>query len=329
MAEAVDLIDIPEALRPVIYGIVGNEHQISDVQQELDALIGQRDDAVAAAAKPFDGSIKDKRRELDALVAHDTATDVKRAILDYINDLNPVDRAAFGLMLEADQTLDEFTSDLVRLAKEGLDHQTHAHMMLGNFSVWQAFTTDLATGDQPTPVGLLSLDWFEELDVQAQFEGRDSSTGVFHKIVRGHFGLSTSESLEVITKPQDPDSVFDVQIPNAVQLAIGGFRYMCEKYDFGYVAGVEVHDMRDNEKLSLIGRNAERINWMASRDGDFEVERGRPRFVGGSSPVEFAVPKVVLLHGDGLRQGLERLMNDDQVDRTIKPALIEELGRIA
>lgn len=176
--------------------LVAFQSETNSVQSELEILERQRQDALDLAEKPFIEPIRAAKAKVSELAKQRGS----QAIAEKIRtaDLDEMSFTALDVLLKQRRTsLYEFASGMRALIQSNnpeydLEAQ-RAESLLASFAGFMAFKRDLeraALENRFLPVGVFAVEWVEETDAQADWEGRDPSTGIFYKRVDASVGMA-------------------------------------------------------------------------------------------------------------------------------------------
>jgi hypothetical protein len=176
-------------------------------------------------------------------------------------------------------------------------------------------------------VGVFRIGWEEHTDSQAEFEGRDSSTGVYVKDIEATIGLASADALSLEHQDISPEGVvlpvFQVSsIILGLQKAIliNGYSDWGErksKLTDIEQTDIELLSARDSVARYYIDPA---INWSQSADRNFPLlDSKKP------NPIE---KNRFIVWGETLANVIDRLMEDEYTHRTAKANLAEAKNRI-
>lgn len=202
--------------------LTGAHQRAATAQAELAQVTQERDIAMAAAAKPFAGPIdsaKAEIRQAEALLDIDE-------VVQSVRELFPVDSVqatALALLLERSQIgVTGFAEYLVETV-QSVDARRHGSRVHADMDYFMGLyhTLELA-GEDGAPVAAFGLSWYENIDPQAEHEGRPAGTDMWHKQCSGYFGRASLGDLRVVSENiAQLDALLPVFKPKAVHLQIG------------------------------------------------------------------------------------------------------------
>lgn len=320
----------PGALSNSVEQIRGVLAEIDEKQKIRAKIVEEKEAAIEKAIKPFQGRIDYYDGELERLGDTNLTLFVEDALREYRETLSTVDAAALAIFInENGDGIQEFCYDIKKSVVEDLTYETRAERTLGIFSIFQNFSRTLAESSDGLAVGILNIDWWEDVDViegLTASEDEHTPTGIFSKIVKGYFGHIMPDSLEIKSELKN-DGAVEYAMPRAIQANLVAARIFTPIKNWGSVTGAYVDPVSEAIPYAIVGTNNDfhqPIDWERSQERDFSCLRSTMT----ESVYRSLEPTQVLLYGDGLRVGLDELIADEKVNEAIKPTLQQERDRL-
>lgn len=307
--------------------IVATQLELQQAREQFDSLQQQRDEAVLLATEPFKLPLRESAariREIEATL--DPAGYVERLRQLPLSELS---FTALDLILRRDGTTAEaFMKDLQTMSQD-MPYQAeqfiHGITMrkiitLGRFISLQADIEKAQNNGEKLSIFGFSMEWQEQIDVQAEHEGRYASTGVYEKGLNGYLGKASIGSFRVIREEVGPPGLLiPPTIPCAINLSLDTAFEISSELEWG---AVETKALKtpDPVELKLINTEHSRqdpaVDWELSAAIDLSLLQ--PGLHGRTN---HAPKTAYLVWGDNVETALQHLREDEAIPNVTAQAL--------
>lgn len=295
-----------------------------------DEIEQQMDDAIAAAVAPFVGPLRDAKVQLGELEGLLKPEVIAEKIKE--TDFEGLSLTALDLILRrSNTTLTNFSEGIKDLAlgiNDFRGDQSARHLKeLRGFSEFERDLRQATDENDKLPVGVFKIGWEEHTDSQAEFEGRDSRTGIYVKDIEATIGLASADALSLEHQDISPEGVvLPVFQVSSIMLGLQKAILIKGYTDWGQRKS-KLTDLEQTDIELLAARDSvarhyidTAINWRQSANRNFPlVDSKKPNTIENNR---------FIVWGGTLSSVINRLMEDEYVPRTAKANLVEAKNRI-
>lgn len=322
-----------EAIDNIVQGFQERHEDAERAKDHLRRLHEQEksaiDEAVIRAREPFLVPIDEAKRAVD---------DTESVALPsyYVEQFMalPVDELeafAFDHILQssANMDIDLFVDRLLSGRTEDDHYSREAVRIKDQMNFFSDFYRSIDEVEE-LPVMILSVDWREEYDVQAQFEGRASGAGCYSKACSILLDGITRRDIALI-RPETTQNGFQRELskPSAITINFPeNSLHITSEVDWGFVES-KVHSNADGRDLSFVllgeddmtfppkGFGLSKINWNKSREMDISMTHAH-----AAHRAKLRSPETTFfLYGDQVNQAIHELLADEAVPVSTKQLL--------
>lgn len=294
---------------------------IATTRTELQTIEEQRKEAIAAAELPFKQPLQEARTQLTELEKATSPDAVAERIREL--DLDEISLTALDIILRSSRlSILEFAEgirNLKGITDRDQYNASRAIKQLKTLGGFRSFMSDLEAitvdgRSEGLHVGVFSVRWQEETDAQADWEGRNSSTGIFVKQVDATFGIASPDNVSVDpTDISGDDTLMPVWQPKSILLGLTKVLVIRGYSDWGEPkaeliekpeATITLLSAPTDQERAVSGTMA--IDWIQSTEGGHNVVNATTQ---SSHKDHFIV------WGDRLDATISKLATDQKVVR--------------
>lgn len=306
----------------------GREHNLAT--DRLETIEQKRNEAVAEAEAPFVGLLRDARAYLRGVEGLLKPEVIAEKIKD--SDIDGLSLTALDLILRrGNRAITDFSEDVIDIAlgTNGIKgEQSARHLVeLRGFCELERNLRQATDDNDKLPVGVFKIGWEEHTDSQAEFEGRDSRTGIYVKDIETTIGLASADALSLEHQDISPEGVVlpvfqvsSIMLGLQKAILIKGYSDWGErKSELTYIEQTDIELLAARDSVARHHIDTA-INWSQSADRNFpSVDSKKPNSIDKNR---------FIVWGGTLSSVINRLMEDEYVPRSAKANLTEAKNRI-
>ncbi len=317
--------------------IIANHGELEKWETEAERIQSERqaaiDAATKAAAEPFIEPLEEANSHLSNLKGELDPDKLGQKLREV--ELAPMALTALDIILRCDQlSTDKFAAGLVdRTLSKDTRNANNAYRALGSFMSFENFRSTVENLDGKTlPVAAIHLDWFEQIDIQAQHEGRDYHTGDFVKECELYLGSVTESDLVTLTRDIAPaGSLTPIYQPQAVGLNLAQALHIQTKEKWNQLESEAIQNLPEPVIVPLLKDQIGKpilakqnrslggsVNWAKSQALDFSMVRPGLHGVGHQIRAD---ARLFLVWGDDTEKALNVLKDDEAIPFTTGQAI--------